>query len=121
MAPRRPGDPPLLVGAADHARAARMGANTLGIGRADCRCVELDAKSGGLIMRIVFEHSGIVVCLIFEDVNNRFGRKAFRLDGCLPCSLLGRFWHFVVFGSAKVRTLLSILPAAFSRPIRLSH
>jgi nucleoside-diphosphate-sugar epimerase len=29
------------------ARDARMGANTLGIGSADCRCVELDAKRGG--------------------------------------------------------------------------
>jgi hypothetical protein len=85
------------------------------------------AGAGGLIMRIVFEHSGIVLCLILEVVNNLSAvspsRKAFRLERRLPCSLLGPvlFLAFCRFGSAKVRTVLSILPAAFSRPIRLSH
>ena len=62
MAPRRPGDPPVLVGAADRARAMLgRGTTTLGIRRADCRCVELDAKRGGaLITRMAFEHSMVL-------------------------------------------------------------
>jgi hypothetical protein len=80
------------------------------------------AGAGGLIIRIVFEHSGIVLCLILEDAVSP-SRKAFRLERRLPCSLLGPvlFLAFCRFGSAKVRTVLSILPAVFSRPIRLSH
>ena len=82
-------------------------------------------KGGGLIMRIVYENSGIVVSSRTSITVSAVSpwRKAFRLERRLPFSVLGPvlFLAFCRFGSAKVRTVLSILPAAFSRPIRVSH
>ena len=74
-APRRPGDPPVLVGSADRAKARldRMGAKMLCVRSADCRCVELDAERAGALEILMVQTDFDKYGGLFRQVARRAG------------------------------------------------